>query len=301
MSANSSSGGSLTMSSADSPQPGSGSHILNIRNARMRAESDVTLLRNRLEKLGQEERKALKKIEETRKRAEQIIQLRARNERAHLRKQLEAERSERQRDRRREALQASKNEMSGKVQANVDALQAQKKHDAAGMRDQRALINDYLRVKQQQQLERNRQVTEVPAPRLPPPPVNASPQSLHKDLECRRQVMREHAADVQRRRMQERMEYEESLQLESEERLMVEEQRRRLADKTVSLHREEEQSAIERLQQIKQYELEACKDLELAVGGDGRGGASLLAESPRYLPRAVPPQSRAAAGDRPAC
>lgn len=170
MSANSSSGGSLTMSSADSPQPGSGSHILNIRNARMRAESDVTLLRNRLEKLGQEERKALKKIEETRKRAEQIIQLRARNERAHLRKQLEAERSERQRDRRREALQASKNEMSGKVQANVDALQAQKKHDAAVMRDQRALINDYLRVKQQQQLERNRQVTEVPAPRLPPSP-----------------------------------------------------------------------------------------------------------------------------------
>ncbi|EOD32140.1 hypothetical protein EMIHUDRAFT_202747 [Emiliania huxleyi CCMP1516] len=220
----------------------------------MRAESDVTLLRNRLEKLGQEERKALKKIEETRKRAEQIIQLRARNERAHLRKQLEAERSERQRDRRREALQASKNEMSGKVQANLDALQAQKKHDAAVMRDQRALINDYLRVKQQQQLERNRQVTEV---------------------------MREHAADVQRRRMQERMEYEESLQLESEERLMVEEQRRRLADKAVSLHREEEESAIERLQQIKQYELEACKDLERAVGGDGRGGASLLAESPR--------------------
>ena len=170
MSANSSSGGSLTMSSADSPQPGSGSHILNIRNARMRAESDVTLLRNRLEKLGQEERKALKKIEETRKRAEQIIQLRARNERAHLRKQLEAERSERQRDRRREALQASKNEMSGKVQANVDALQAQKKHAAAVMRDQRALINDYLRVKQQQQLERNRQVTEVPAPRLLPSP-----------------------------------------------------------------------------------------------------------------------------------
>ena len=170
MSANSSSGGSLTMSSADSPQPGSGSHILNIRNARMRAESDVTLLRNRLEKLGQEERKALKKIEETRKRAEQIIQLRARNERAHLRKQLEAERSERQRDRRREALQASKNEMSGKVQANVDALQAQKKHDAAVMRDQRALINDYLRVKQQQQLERNRQVTEAPAPLPPSPP-----------------------------------------------------------------------------------------------------------------------------------
>lgn len=114
-------------------------------------------------------------------------------------------------------------------------------------------------------------------------------------------MMREHAADVQRRRMQERMEYEESLQLESEERLMVEEQRRRLADKAVSLHREEEESAIERLQQIKQYELEACKDLERAVGGDGRGGASLLAESPRFLPRAVPLQSRAAAGDRPAC
>ena len=50
-----------------------GSHMLNVKNARLRSEHDVNLLKNRLERLRQEERKALKKIEETRRRADQIV------------------------------------------------------------------------------------------------------------------------------------------------------------------------------------------------------------------------------------
>ena len=72
---------------AASPRgPFTGSHMLNVRNARMRSEYDVNLLRNRLERLRQEERKALKKIEETRRRADQIISLKTRNEETHMRK-----------------------------------------------------------------------------------------------------------------------------------------------------------------------------------------------------------------------
>jgi len=135
--------------------------MLNIRNARLRSENDVTLLRNRLERLAQEERKALKKIEETRRRAEQIIQLKARNERSHLRKQLEAEYEERQMERARERLQASKIEMSGALQANQQASQSQKKQEADILREQRTMINGHLRQQQEQQLERNRKMTEV--------------------------------------------------------------------------------------------------------------------------------------------
>lgn len=39
-----------------------GSHMLNVKSARLRSEDDVTLLQNRLERLRVEERKALKKI-----------------------------------------------------------------------------------------------------------------------------------------------------------------------------------------------------------------------------------------------
>jgi len=60
--------------------PFTGSHMLNVKNARLRSEHDVNLLRNRLERLRQEERKALKKIEETRRRADQIVSLKTRNE-----------------------------------------------------------------------------------------------------------------------------------------------------------------------------------------------------------------------------
>ena len=68
-----------------------GSHMLNVRNARQCSEHDVVLLQNRLDRLKQEERKALKKIEETRRRAEQIIHLKVRNQNNHLLKLEEAE------------------------------------------------------------------------------------------------------------------------------------------------------------------------------------------------------------------
>eukprot|EP00962_Isochrysis_galbana_P003868 scaffold1084_cov114-Isochrysis_galbana.AAC.8 len=141
--------------------PHTGSHLLNIRNARIRSENDVTLLRNRLERLAQEERKAVKKIEDTRRRAEQIIQLKTRNERTHLRKQMEAEYAERQKERARERLMQSKLEMSDTVQANQQAVQNQKKQGANHLREQRSMINEHLRQRQEEQLDRNRKVTEV--------------------------------------------------------------------------------------------------------------------------------------------
>merc|ERR1719454_2362615 len=89
--------------------PFTGSHMLNVKNARLRSEHDVNLLRNRLERLRQEERKALKKIEETRRRADQIIALKTRNEQNHLRKDLEAEYADQQLERAWEGVYGIKN------------------------------------------------------------------------------------------------------------------------------------------------------------------------------------------------
>merc|ERR1719230_1393548 len=56
------------------------SNLTTAKEARKRAELDAQLLANRIALLKQEEEKAWKKIEETRKRASEITELRAQNE-----------------------------------------------------------------------------------------------------------------------------------------------------------------------------------------------------------------------------
>merc|ERR1712054_282357 len=60
--------------------------LLAAKRARKRAEGDYQLLQNRLVRLRLEEEKAQKKIAETKKRAQEIIALKARNEMANREK-----------------------------------------------------------------------------------------------------------------------------------------------------------------------------------------------------------------------
>merc|ERR1719517_405325 len=55
-------------------------NLTSAKESRKRAELDAQLLANRIALLKQEEKKAWKKIEETRKRANEITQLRSQNE-----------------------------------------------------------------------------------------------------------------------------------------------------------------------------------------------------------------------------
>lgn len=54
--------------------------MMEARSARRRAEADVKLLKNRINHLKREEKKAVEKIQETKTRANQIISLKKRNE-----------------------------------------------------------------------------------------------------------------------------------------------------------------------------------------------------------------------------
>uniref|UniRef100_A0A7S0LDW1 Uncharacterized protein n=1 Tax=Coccolithus braarudii TaxID=221442 RepID=A0A7S0LDW1_9EUKA len=215
-----------------------GSHMYNVKNARQRSENDVKLLQNRLERLRQEERKALKKIEETRRRADQIIQLKTRNQETHIRKAQEEEYKERQRERARERLQSSKAEMGSAIRSNADALAAQKKQEAAILREQRAMIEEHLRQQQEQHVARNQQISAM---------------------------VKERAAENQRQRMQQRMHHEEELQDEMEARMLEEEQRRNSADRVVAALEEEEENAIDRLRQTQDAQKRAYEELERAL------------------------------------
>ena len=165
--------------------PFTGSHMLNVRNARQRSEQDVELLRNRLGRLEQEERKTLKKIEETRRRADQIIQLKIRNEQNAVRKQLEGQYAEQQRERARERLQQHKAEMSSGVAEQQEALLQQKRAEADQLRQQRADIGTHQHNTKRLAQQRMRAMADA--------------QKLH-------------AQEVQQQKMQQRMLHEEELQ-----------------------------------------------------------------------------------------
>ena len=141
--------------------PYTGSNMLNIKNSRLRSEHDVQLLRNRLERLRQEERKTLKKIEETRRRADQIIQLKTRNEQNHLRKQMMLQHMDQQQQRARERLLEQKLAGQNERQAIGEAKMMQRKRDAAMLREQRSLIEDHVRRENIEHVQRARELNAV--------------------------------------------------------------------------------------------------------------------------------------------
>lgn len=218
--------------------PFTGSHMLNVKNARQRSEHDVTLLRNRLDRLRQEERKALKKIEETRRRADQIISLKTRNEEVHMRKALEADYADKQLQRARERLQGTREGNQEAIRQNVEALAAQKKAEADVLRQQRALIGEHVKQQQAQHVARAQHIN---------------------------QAIKHHSVVVQQQRMQQRMVHEEALQAEMEDRMLVEERRRHAADALVAEMEEQEEIAIERLRRTQEAQKAAYEELERAL------------------------------------
>jgi len=218
--------------------PFTGSHMLNVKNARLRSEHDVNLLRNRLERLRQEERKALKKIEETRRRADQIVALKTRNEENHMRKLLEAEYANQQLERARERLQGQREGMTDAIKANSDELASRKKEEADVLRDQSRRITTYCAMQQQAHVERAKKINHM---------------------------IKEHSQNVQQDKMQARMEHEEMLQAEMEERMLLEERRRNAADRLIADMEEAEEVAIERLRRTQEEQKRAYEELERAL------------------------------------
>ena len=218
--------------------PFTGSHMLNVKNARLRSEHDVNLLRNRLERLRQEERKALKKIEETRRRADQIVALKTRNEENHMRKLLEAEYANQQLDRARQRLQGHREGMQDAIRANQAELTEKKRQEAQVLRDQSRRISSYCALQQEAHVERAKRINHM---------------------------IKEHSQNVQQDKMQARMEHEETLQAEMEERMLLEERRRNAADRLIADMEEAEEIAIERLRRTQEEQKKAYEELERAL------------------------------------
>jgi hypothetical protein len=264
----------------EAPQPGhdggalTGSqmqaNLTSAKESRKRAELDAQLLANRIALLKQEEEKAWKKIEETRKRASEILDLRKQNE---------------------HKLSAKENFYKAKWES-IRQAQAQN----AMHRDKARALRDQTRQGLMEQKHHNARSTK-----------DQSAQFLKQKQEreaCDRQANSERSAylkarkeDAKRRLEEDRLAQLEKFREDYEARTAQEELLRARTDALVAKMEKEEMELIQRLQNTQTVQRSAYEELESAlgqtsqklpfggggaVGGPGnRAGGSAVGERPQ--------------------
>eukprot|EP00741_Cyanophora_paradoxa_P014943 tig00020830_g14417.t1 len=219
--------------------------LLAAKNARKRAETDAQLLDNRLRRLKIEEDRARKKIEETRRRAAEILQLKERNvAKVQVKQQMEQEEEERLR-REREIIAIQNAERREVKKAIELAIVQTKKAEAATLK----------------KLSRENQIAAA----------------RFKEMEVKRaQMIRDSikAREIEAvaRIQKQRVLHEQSLGQTFEERVAVEEDRRRRAEEEVLRMEQEEAALIERLRHMQARQRKAYEELEGALTAQAGGG-----------------------------
>lgn len=140
--------------------------LLSSKEARKKAEEDSRLLANRIALLKLEEKKAWKKIDETKKKAKQIIDQRRRNEKVTKERDQRRMEKERDQDRLKQKNQRIKEELQQSIQnrkvGHVKKVHEDVKHFKREMDDQKELLEyqkqeQYLRNTSRKQMIRNTQ------------------------------------------------------------------------------------------------------------------------------------------------
>eukprot|EP00899_Mesostigma_viride_P010740 jgi/Mesvir1/19668/Mv09944-RA.1 len=217
----------------------SSTKFLAAQRARKAVDEDAQRLANRVAQLKKEEDKSLKRIAETKRRAEEIMALRQRNEEAaRAKQQMEAERQE-ELQRQMELLQAEKDEHMRRKRQVAEQLYVEKRTEMRKTKEERAEIEK--RVREQRLAEQQKAI--------------ASKEAVKKGhMEGREKVLNEKhkTIDKVRQEVEKRVEEERAEQKAKERELA------RLA--------REEMELIQRLQQKQQEQRKAYEELEQALG-----------------------------------
>jgi len=214
-------------------------NLTTAKEARKRAELDAQLLANRIALLKQEEEKAWKKIEETRKRASEIVELRKSNEKKFSAKEdfykqkWESIRSAQSsnaanRDKSKAIREQTKHSLMEQKHANASATKQQSQHMLLQKKDQEASDR-------QQKLERSAYLKQ------------------RKD-------------DAKKRLEEERLQQLEKFREDYEARVAQEELLRARTDALVAKMEKEEMELIQRLQNTQTIQRNAYEELEVALG-----------------------------------
>ena len=210
------------------------------KQMRKRADEDARLLSNRIALLKQEEMKAMKKIEETRRKAQEIIDARNRN--------LEEQRK------REESRKQKEQEESAKMEENRK-IREQKRH----VKDQAYQYRMNKAIVDAQSLKHTKEknIKAIEERRI---------EELSEKISIKRQIkgqMRD--AEEKRRRLQE--EKKEKARLDNERRIDEENRQRRDREEEVARMEQEELELIQRLQNTQLLQKTAYEDLENALAG----------------------------------
>merc|ERR1711939_952242 len=212
--------------------------LLAARRARKRAEGDYQLLQNRLVRLRLEEEKAQKKISETKKKAQEILALKARNEMV-MREKIE------------KAAEAD-NEIAHMRMRTNKQRQDQKHRTANSLGEVQQLKREGVL-----QTRKARQEHEI-----------AIQKQRDRDLahaqQCK-QAIKAHEIGVQKQQHQKRIELTEKFQHEFDEKVFNEEKQRALAEAEVRRMEAEEAYLIDQLKATQESQRYAYDDLEKAL------------------------------------
>ena len=212
--------------------------MLRAKNERRRAESDVQLLANRLAHLRAEEEKARRKIDETKKRAGEILEMKDRNATVAKRKQDE---------------RASRKAIVNREQQLV-AMRRQKLRDDRKVKGTKSNASklDYVKQQREEKLARQEQGKRRKAEEV------AKARAMKEKIRQREIAMRQKREREEKERRAKQAE-------EYKRRLTEERSKQIVADEEISKMEEEEMRLIERLRATQDMQRQAYATLEAAL------------------------------------
>jgi len=212
--------------------------FLSSKLARKKAEEDAKLLANRISLLKMEEQKAIKKIEETKKRAKEIMQQRQRNEEI-IRKKEERQRQKEEEER----LKQLQNKMSKEsmkealINGKTNSF-LKKKEEAERVKVEKSETRDIMEMQKEQELLKNASIKQM---------------IKNQEKELAEKKKRDFAEKQARSRA------------DLEEKIMKEDDGRRQREAEVARLEEEELELIRKLQNTQLHQEAAYAELENAL------------------------------------
>merc|ERR1711988_1412345 len=215
--------------------------LLAAKRARKRAEGDYQLLQNRLVRLRLKEEKAQKKISETKKRAEEILALKARNEMANREKMNHAHDHDEDIAAAKDCAAKQRVDQRLRCQHAMDQVSKQKRDGVLHAR----------RARQEHEMVIQRQRDA----------------DLRHAQQCK-DAIKAHEVAVQQAAHKKRIELTEKFQEEFDNKVMQEERQRTIAEAEVRRMESEEAFLIDRLKATQEEQRTAYDQLESALNYD---------------------------------
>jgi len=214
-------------------------NLTGAKEARKRAELDAQLLANRIALLKQEEDKAWKKIEETRKRSNEIMELRKQNENKF-------------------------NAKEENYKAKWDSIRNAQAHNAMS-REQAKAMRDGARRGLMDKKHQNAQNTKQESQQILLQK-KAREEADHEANKQRSNYLKQRREEAKRRMEENQLAQMEKLREDCEARTAQEDALRARTDALVAKMEKEEMDLIQRLQNTQTVQRNAYEELEAALG-----------------------------------